>query len=125
MNIKQAAVFLANAGGDRRDLARDLRRQFPRLTVAWSLELVDEALATVAARDAELDRLANAEHDPPRKADFSEFDRFFDEGDYKDGDEPQAFADWLSSKTGKKVVGLSQDGAVEGRPSEEKRHERG
>lgn len=49
-------------------------------------------------------------------ADFTEFDRFFEEGGYKDGEEPQAFADWLAGKTGEKVVGLSEDGAVEGHP---------
>lgn len=48
--------------------------------------------------------------------DFTEFDRFFEAGDYVDGDEPQAFADWLAGKTGQKVVGLSEDGAVEGKP---------
>jgi hypothetical protein len=44
------------------------------------------------------------------------FDIFFDEHGYKDGDEPQAFADWLASQTGEKVVGISEDGAVEGHP---------
>lgn len=46
------------------------------------------------------------------------FDVFFEAGDYKDGDEPQAFADWIASKTGEKVVGIATDlsGAVEGHP---------
>lgn len=45
------------------------------------------------------------------------FDEFFEQNGYADGDEPQAFADFLAGRTGKKVVGLSEDGAVEGRPS--------
>lgn len=49
---------------------------------------------------------------------YADFDRFFEEGDYKDGDEPQAFADYLASKTGTMIVGLSEDGAVVGRPPE-------
>lgn len=44
------------------------------------------------------------------------FDVFFEENGYKDGDEPQAFADWLASLTGEKVVGISTEGAVEGHP---------
>jgi hypothetical protein len=48
--------------------------------------------------------------------DLTHFDRFFEQGGYEDGEEPQAFADWLAGKTGKKVVGLSEDGAVEGHP---------
>lgn len=48
--------------------------------------------------------------------DFTEFDRFFDDGGYQDGDEPQAFADWLAGKTGSRVVGLSEDGAVQADP---------
>lgn len=44
------------------------------------------------------------------------FDEFFEQGD---GEEPQAFADFLAGKTGKKVVGLSEDGAVEGRSEAE------
>lgn len=48
-----------------------------------------------------------------------EFDRFFEDGGYEDGQQPQAFADWLASKTGEKVVGLSSEGAVEGHPPSE------
>lgn len=47
---------------------------------------------------------------------WSDFDRFFEENGYKDGEEPQAFADFLALKTGKKIVGLSKHGAVEGHP---------
>jgi hypothetical protein len=48
-------------------------------------------------------------------SDFSEFDRFFDEHGYKDGEEPQAFADWLARKTGDRVSGIALDlsGAVQ------------
>lgn len=52
------------------------------------------------------------------KPDFTEFDRFFEAGGYEKGQEPQAFADWLARKTGEKIVGLSEDGAVEGHPLE-------
>lgn len=43
------------------------------------------------------------------------FDVFFDEHGYQDGDEPQAFADWLASLTDEKIVGIATDfsGAVE------------
>lgn len=50
-----------------------------------------------------------------------EFDKFFEAGDYKDGDEPQAFADFLASKTGKPVLGTNceETHLVVGRPEEE------
>lgn len=49
---------------------------------------------------------------------FSEFDRFFYEHGYKEGEEPQAFADWLSGKTGDRVSGIALDlsGAVQADP---------
>lgn len=43
----------------------------------------------------------------------STFDKFFEENDYKDGEEAQAFADWLASKTGSRVIGISEDGVVD------------
>lgn len=45
----------------------------------------------------------------PDGSGFAEFDHFFEERGYKDGQEPEAFADWLSSKTGKPVVGVAMD----------------
>lgn len=44
------------------------------------------------------------------------FDVFFEANGYEYGQGPQAFADWLSSLTGVKVVGISAEGAVEGHP---------
>lgn len=48
-------------------------------------------------------------------SDFSEFDRFFDEQGYQDGQEPEAFAAWLASLTGERVSGVALDlsGAVQ------------
>lgn len=47
---------------------------------------------------------------------YEDFDRFVEENGYRPGEVPQAFADWLVSLTGEKVVGLSVEGAVEGVP---------
>lgn len=43
---------------------------------------------------------------------MEDFDKFFAENGYKDGEQPQAFADWLSGATGTKIVGISEEGAV-------------
>lgn len=49
---------------------------------------------------------------------LADFDRFFEEKGYKEGDEPQAFADWLASLTGEPVDGIATDfsGAVHAEP---------
>jgi len=44
------------------------------------------------------------------------FDVFFEENNYEPGDEPQAFADWLASQTGDRVVGMSTEGVVVAEP---------
>jgi len=49
--------------------------------------------------------------------DMREFDRWAEEHGYSTEESPQAFADYLASKTGDRVVGISEDGAVEGKPS--------
>jgi hypothetical protein len=38
-----------------------------------------------------------------------DFDRFFEENGYVTGQEPEAFAAWLASKTGKPVDGIATD----------------
>lgn len=51
--------------------------------------------------------------------DFAEFDRFMEEGGYAQDEAPQAFADWLAGKTRQRVVGISEEGAVQADPPEE------
>lgn len=41
--------------------------------------------------------------------DLSDFDRFFATQGYKRGEEPEAFAAWLASRTGKPVDGIATD----------------
>lgn len=52
-------------------------------------------------------------------SDFAEFDAFFEEGGYEDGQEPEAFAEWLADKTGRRITGVAVDlsGAVQADPS--------
>ncbi len=38
------------------------------------------------------------------------FDEFFEREEYDDGQEPEAFADWLVSQTGNVVIGRQMDG---------------
>lgn len=54
--------------------------------------------------------------------DLSDFDRFFATQGYKRGEEPQAFAAWLASRTGKPVDGIATDlsAAVHGEPKDAK-----
>lgn len=49
---------------------------------------------------------------------FEEFDRYFDDNGYAPGQEPEAFAAWLASKTGERVSGVALDlsGAVQADP---------
>lgn len=42
---------------------------------------------------------------------FGDFDAFFEERGYEDGQEPEAFAAWLASKTGRPVDGFAMDGS--------------
>lgn len=50
--------------------------------------------------------------------DMSDFDRFFEENGYEDGQQAQAFADFLAGISGHRVVGMSEDGVVQGDPPE-------
>lgn len=50
--------------------------------------------------------------------DWSAFDRWAEEHGYGEGDAAQAFADWLASLTGERVVGVSEEGVVESRQLE-------
>lgn len=47
--------------------------------------------------------------------DYSDFDRYMAERGLGIEDAPQAFADWLTEKTGEPVVGMSAEGVVQGR----------
>lgn len=51
---------------------------------------------------------------------FEDFDRFFDDNGYKDGQEPEAFAAWLANLTGNPVNGIACDlsAAVYAEPSD-------
>lgn len=40
---------------------------------------------------------------------FGDFDAWFDEHGYEDGQEPEAFAAWLAEQTGAAVDGLAMD----------------
>lgn len=57
------------------------------------------------------------ERGDPRMSDF-EFDQFFAERGYSPGEEPQAFADWLANKSGRRIAGIALDlsGAVQADP---------
>lgn len=81
MNVKQSALLLAHWGGDHADLTRDLRRQFPRLTVAQASDFIDEAVEKLRVRDAEIDRLADAEEARAREAEHDLSQTMHEEGD--------------------------------------------
>jgi hypothetical protein len=48
---------------------------------------------------------------PEMPHDVSEFDRFFEEHGYQNGQEPEAFAAWLANATGHRISGLALDGS--------------